>query len=107
MNDSSFEKIIGLDVYFGEILGKHSEVSGTLAREDFAVVTEDQEFIQKWLDLEINAGYNPLHYICSCPKIDCFYHQEDDAGDFNCSFEYPGDDDCRNSVFEQHYIRKN
>lgn len=52
-------------VYFGEILGKHSEVSGTLERGDIEYVSEDQEFIDKLQELlgtDI-SGYNPLDYI--------------------------------------------
>lgn len=59
--DKAYEK----DVYFGEILGKHSEVYGTLDREDIEVVSEDQDFIEKLVDLlgvDI-SGYNPLDYI--------------------------------------------
>ncbi|QYW06695.1 hypothetical protein uav_164 [Pseudomonas phage UAVern] len=52
-------------VYFGEILGKHSDISGTLERSDIEVVSEDQDFIQKLeqlLGTDI-SGYNPLDYI--------------------------------------------
>lgn len=52
-------------VYFGEILGKHSDISGTLERSDIEIVSEDQDFIQKLeqlLGTDI-SGYNPLDYI--------------------------------------------
>lgn len=52
-------------VYFGEILGKHSEISGTLERCDITIVSEDQEFIEKLEDLlgSTISGHNPLDYI--------------------------------------------
>lgn len=52
-------------VYFGEILGKHSEVCGTLERSDVEFVSEDQDFIQKLEELLGSdiSGYNPLDYI--------------------------------------------
>lgn len=59
------EKYIGSDVYFGEILGKHSEVEGTLDRQDLEIVTDDQEKIQ-WLVSLMGysiSGYNPISYI--------------------------------------------
>ncbi|UYD59120.1 hypothetical protein HPMBJEAJ_00005 [Aeromonas phage avDM6] len=59
------EKYIGSYVYFGEILGKHSEVDGTLDREDLEIVTDDQEKIQ-WLVSLMGysiSGYNPISYI--------------------------------------------
>lgn len=55
----------GKDVYFGEILGKHSDVYGVLEEDDFKVVTDDQEFIAKTIDLigYHISGYNPFSYI--------------------------------------------
>ncbi len=60
------ENAIGAAVYFGEILGKHSEIYGTLEEEDLTVVSDDQEKIQ-WLVDTIGystiSGYNPLEYL--------------------------------------------
>lgn len=55
---------IGREVYFGEILGKHSEVCGTLDKSDLAVVTDDQDFIEK-LEKYIgdSFGHNPLEHL--------------------------------------------
>jgi hypothetical protein len=60
------QKYIGKDVYFGEILGKHSEVYGILGQEDLTIVSEDQDKIE-WL-VEIMkgstiSGRNPLDYV--------------------------------------------
>ena len=54
------------EVYFGEILGKHSEVHGVLSAEDLTVVTDDQEFIAKFEQIlgdGFSTGHNPLDYI--------------------------------------------
>lgn len=57
-------KAIGQEAYFGEILGKHSEVSGTLEADHFEVLTDDQEFIKKFEEYGLDGtGYNPLDYI--------------------------------------------
>ncbi len=59
------EAAYGKQVYFGEILGKHSEVYGTLDREDITVVTDDADFIEKLIQF-VGAdvsGYNPLAYM--------------------------------------------
>lgn len=55
----------GKDVYFGEILGKHSEVHGTLDEGDITIVTEDQSFIDKLVEYVGGdvSGYNPLGYM--------------------------------------------
>lgn len=58
------EEIIGKTVYFGEILGKHSEVSLVMNREYFEIKTEDQDFLTKLEDLVGSdlGGINPFNY---------------------------------------------
>lgn len=61
----SLEAVVGKKVYFGEILGKHSEIYGTLDREDIKLVSDDQEKVE-WLFSILGhtvSGYNPLFYI--------------------------------------------
>ncbi len=55
----------GKRVYFGEILGKHSEVDGTLDEGDITIVTDDQAFIGKLVEYigSSVSGYNPLSYM--------------------------------------------
>jgi len=58
--------IEGKEVYFGEVLGKHSEISGTISADDFVIKTEDQEFIQKFIEIIGDgtiSGYNPFDYV--------------------------------------------
>ena len=58
------EKAIGCGIYFGEILGKHSEVFGFLDWKDLTEIICDEEFINKCEELKIiPTGYNPLCYI--------------------------------------------
>lgn len=62
----TLEQAYGRHVSFGEILGKHSEVYGTLTREDIVIKTEDQVFIDKLQDIlgsSTLSGYNPLSYL--------------------------------------------
>lgn len=60
------EDALGKEVYFGEILGKHSEVYGLLDERDIAILSDDSKVIEVLLgvfpDGEI-SGYNPLSYI--------------------------------------------
>ena len=56
---------MSLRIYFGEILGKHSDVRGTLDQEDLEILSEDQDFINKLLEPELFptgrlSGYNPV-----------------------------------------------
>ena len=62
--EEEVQAAIGREVYFGEILGKHSEVHGTLAESEFEVLTDDQDFIEKANKFGlIPTGYNPLSYL--------------------------------------------
>lgn len=62
--ESQLQAEFGEDVYFGEILGKHSEVCGALNRGDITVLTQDQDFIAKAEEYGlVPTGYNPLEYL--------------------------------------------
>lgn len=59
------EEVYGKRVYFGEILGKHSDIGGTVEENEFTILSEDQEFIKKCLEIfgnETISGHNPLIY---------------------------------------------
>ena len=65
-NKEDVENAIGSEVHFGEVLGKHSDVYGTLDEEDLVLKSDDQAFIRQFVDIMgIGAisGYNPLDYI--------------------------------------------
>lgn len=78
--------VIGKDVYFGEILGKHSDVYGTLEESEFTIISDDQEKIE-WLKGVAGStisGYNPLDYI---------YIEEDYEDDYEDDYEEDDEDD--------------
>jgi len=60
------ESVMGSDVYFGEVLGKHSEIYGTLDAGDITLISDDQDKVL-WLRglMKGNniSGFNPLDYI--------------------------------------------
>lgn len=59
------EQAIGKEVYFGEVLGKHSEVYAELGEHHFSKVDLDSQTVMKvkfvlgrnW------SGFNPLEYV--------------------------------------------
>jgi hypothetical protein len=60
------DNAIGKEAYFGEILGKHSDVTVTVDAADLAVKSKDQKFIQQLEEVVGSthvSGYNPLDYI--------------------------------------------
>lgn len=63
--ESEVDAAIGSQVYFGEILGKYSEISGTLSSVDLKVISDEQDKID-WLLGIVGpnvSGYNPLDYV--------------------------------------------
>ena len=57
------QSLIGTKVYFGEVLGKHSEVIVTMKPEHFKILTQDQDFIDKFQEYGLEAGHVPFYYI--------------------------------------------
>lgn len=55
--------LIGREVYFGEALGKHSDVNGVMKASDFTLVSENPEFVAMFNTLDLATGTNPLNYI--------------------------------------------
>ena len=59
------EKLIGEEIYFGEVLGKHSEIFGILEEKHLTIKTDDQAFIIKLREIigkDTISGFNPFDY---------------------------------------------
>lgn len=64
-DETSVSALLGKKVYFGEILGKHSEVSGTITAEDIAVIPLTEQALDELASAfgrDSIVGYNPLDY---------------------------------------------
>lgn len=58
-----------LEVHFGEVLGKHSDVCGRVAPEEITMVTMDVNVLDVIEQYRLENGYNPLEYpLCPYPK---------------------------------------
>jgi len=70
-HEDEIDEAIGQEVYFGEILGKHSEIHGTLEEKDIERLDIDGLTLQPLYDIcgTTISGYNPLSYI-SCNNCD-------------------------------------
>jgi hypothetical protein len=70
--ENEVQNAIGKEVYFGEILGKHSEVYGTIEEGDIAEIQVSETTIKEIEQIigSTISGYNPLNYIqyvcCEC-----------------------------------------
>lgn len=56
------DNLVGKRVYFGEVLGKHSDVSLDVEHDNFTLVTEDEKFIELFEQYGLENGYNPFDY---------------------------------------------
>ena len=57
------QKALGRDAYFGEVLGKHSDINVPLKGDMFKVLTDDVDFVSKFIRYQCESGFNPLHYL--------------------------------------------
>ena len=57
--------LIGKEVYFGDVLGKHSEIYGIIEKDDITLRITDQNVIAALINIfgESICGYNPLDYL--------------------------------------------
>lgn len=49
-------------VYFGEVLGKHSEIYGCVAESEIKQITADENVIKVVEEYGLDSGYNPFEY---------------------------------------------
>jgi hypothetical protein len=64
-NDDSIAWLIGRECYFGEILGKHSNIHGTINEDDIELVTEDPVAVDIFRKYGMANGYDPFDYVTS------------------------------------------
>jgi hypothetical protein len=65
-NQEDIDSAIGKEIYFGEILGKHSEIYGKLDAYDLTKLEVPEDVVAllvKELDGPNISGYNPLDYL--------------------------------------------
>jgi hypothetical protein len=51
-----------IDVYFGEVLGKHSEVYGPIKNNEITFISDNEEAIKIIEKYDLTSGYNPFDY---------------------------------------------
>lgn len=61
--DEEVEKLIGTELYLGEIAGKHSEVTVEVTKNDIILVTEDALAVEIFSRYGLSNGVNPFDYI--------------------------------------------
>lgn len=51
-----------IEVYFGEVLGKHSEVYGSLDEKEIKLISDDKKVMEVVSEFDLETGLNPFHY---------------------------------------------
>lgn len=51
-----------ITIYFGEVLGKHSDIYGEIEENEITKVSEDPNQVKMFEELNLSCGYNPLEY---------------------------------------------
>jgi hypothetical protein len=69
---SAIEGLVGKEIYFGEVLGKHSEIFGEFKAEHVEMVSDDPVFVALFESHDLSTGYNPFDY---------FEESEDESGE--------------------------
>ena len=64
-----------IEIYFGEVLGKHSEIIATIDKNEIIEVTDNEEFIKLFEKHDLSSGFNPLYYHTSMNDADLFEDQ--------------------------------
>jgi hypothetical protein len=59
---TSVENLFGTKVYFGDVLGKYSDVEVTILPQHIRMITDDPSVIDLFMEHDISSGYNPLDY---------------------------------------------
>lgn len=50
----------GVEIRFGEVLGKHSNISGEMTYEHITMISDDQEFVKQCEQLHVEVGFDPV-----------------------------------------------
>ncbi len=64
-DDVDIKNLMGENIYFGEVLGKHSEIEGPIEVGDITVKSDDPEFITKLIEIMGDgtiSGFNPFDF---------------------------------------------
>ncbi len=75
---SYVEALIGQQVNFGEVLGKHSEVCGVLGEDDLEMISDDPSLVETVEQYDLTSGYNPIaQMLDDCHYEEGFYFLDD------------------------------
>ena len=57
------DKLLGKEIWLGEVLGKHSGISVTIDADSITALTDDQDFIEKFEEFGCASGIDLFDYL--------------------------------------------
>jgi len=107
-DEETIKRVIGRRLYFGEVLGKHSEIYGELSNDDIHLISDKLEDVAAFTHVTKligkSLGWNPLQYIrysCSnCGNDYCFVTEQEKLTEC-CDEHYCGE--CVNKHNERYH----
>ena len=69
----------GYEVYFGEALGKHSEVYGKMSEDEIFLVSEDENVVKVIEENGLEFGYNPFDYVDAYELAEIMKGEDEDT----------------------------
>lgn len=48
------------EIYFGEVLGKHSQIYGIIYDTEIKIITDEQDIVNRFQVLDMEIGFNPV-----------------------------------------------
>jgi hypothetical protein len=80
------EKYIGRVAYFGEVLGKHSDICVEVTNDNIELISDDQKLINILSEIYSNGhmcGFNPIATIRENEELFGDVDEEDDTDELN------------------------
>jgi hypothetical protein len=68
--EDEIDFIVGKNIHFGEVLGKHSEVFGKVEAEDLKLVSDNPVDVEVFDRLSLSNGFNPFDYYDSDQELE-------------------------------------
>lgn len=62
-DSEKINNLLGQSVYFGEVLGKHSEIIVDINSKNIELITTDPNVLRVVKDYDLESGYNPFNYV--------------------------------------------
>lgn len=76
--DTDIENLIGKNIYFGECLGKHSDVYLTIEDKHLTKLSDNTEVIKIFEESIGTVGYNPFDYLDESQDEDEYLEEDED-----------------------------